>query len=115
MPGALVARFLLAPYHLAPVRVVIQYGFKMILWKRIQLLDTYDRGVGLLPMGTLLKQIKVDLPRAQNDPLDCCAIQSVDFIKHWVKSALRQIRGRRDGGAVAQQTLGCHNNQRPAQ
>ena len=114
-PSALVTRLFLTPDNFFRLGVAIQYVLDVRSRKRVKLFDANDRGVLDIFLALFLKQVVIDLTRAEHEPLYPGRLGLVDVIDEDLKTAARKVCHVRDAKTMTQKTLRAHHDQRLAE
>src|SRR5579862_3015103 len=115
VPGALVARFFLAPDDLVGVRIEVDLRLKLVVRERIELRDAHDGDVLRVLLLARRHQVEEHLPAAQDDALHLVRPEAlVPVAVDRAELALGELGQRRHRLLVAQQALGREDDERLA-
>src|SRR5881398_2828276 len=115
MPGPLVAGLFLAPEYISGLRVALDLSLKIIMGKRIQLLDPDNCDIFDFVFTAISQQIVINLAAAGDDAPDILRIKFSGFGNDGLKPAASDILETRRRFLMAQQTLWTHEDKGLAQ
>src|SRR5690242_17916859 len=114
MPGALIARLLLAPHDLGRIAVAIDLRFEFVVREWIELLQAHDGNIIHAPLTASRAYIVVDLAAAEDHTLRACGINVVAFPDYRLETAFGQLVQRRHRLLVPEHALRAEDDERLA-
>ena len=105
MPGSLVAGLFLAPEYISGLRVALDLSLKIIMGKRIQLLDPDNRDIFDFMLPAISQQIVINLAAAGDDAPYIFGIELFSFGNDGLETAVGEVLEARYRFLMAQQAL----------